>query len=189
MLSHNSLILTLKKYGSISNEEENIIRKHFRFASLKKNEIFKSKYSNNIIFVDTGLLRAFIEDKKGCICTRIIAWENRFLTNITSFKHFNSSDETIEAIENSKIIYIKKELFYELLSTFPNLNIIYLNILSEYNELYIKKYSLQACKSIEEKMLFLKDNFPHLIKRTNDSVLASFLGISRESYVRGKIYL
>lgn len=189
MPSHNNLIRTLKEYGNISNEEEYLIKKHFRFTSLKKNEIFKSKYSNNIIFVNSGLLRAFVEDQKGIVCTRIIAWENRFLTNITTFKHFNSSDETIEALENSEIIYIEKDFFYQLLSTCPNLNIIYLKILSEYNELYIRKYSLYACKSIEEKMLFLKDNFPHLIKRTNDTILASFLGISRESYVRGKIYL
>lgn len=189
MPSHNNLISTLKEYGNISDEEKKLIRKHFRFASLKKNEIFKSKHSNNIIFVNTGLLRAFVEDKKGFVCTRIIAWENRFLTNINVFKHFNSSDETIEALENSEILYIEKDFFYQLLSHCPNLNIIYLNILSEYNELYIRKYSLYACKSIEEKMLFLKDNFPHLIKRTNDNILASFLGISRESYVRGKIYL
>lgn len=189
MSSHNNLIYTLKEYGSISNKEENLIRKHFHFASLKKNEIFKSKNSNNIIFVNSGLLRAFVEDKKGIICTRIIAWENRFLTNITTFKHFNSSDETIEALEDSEIIYIEKDFFYQLLSNCPNLNIIYLNILSEYNELYIRKYSLYACKSIKEKMLFLRDNFPYLIKRTNDSILASFLGISRESYVRGKSYL
>lgn len=189
MPSHNSLICTLKEYGNISTEEEYLIRKYFRFESLKKNEIFKSIHSNNIIFVNSGLLRAFVEDKKGNICTRIIAWENRFLTNITTFKHFNSSDETIEALENSEIIYIEKDFFYQLLSTFPNINIIYLKILSEYNELYIRKYSLYACKSIEEKMLFLKDNFPHLIKRTNDTILASFLGISRESFVRGKVYL
>ncbi|MCO4304892.1 Crp/Fnr family transcriptional regulator, partial [Riemerella anatipestifer] len=144
---------------------------------------------NNIIFVNSGLLRAFVEDQKGTVCTRIIAWENRFLTNITTFKHFNSSDEIIEALENSEIIYIEKDFFYQLLSTCPNLNSIYLNILSEYNELYIKKYFLYACKSLKEKILFLKDNFPHLIKRTNDTILASFLGVSRESYVRGKKYL
>lgn len=189
MPSHNKLIRTLRKYGNLSDEEEHLIKKYFQFSSLKKNEIFKCTHSNNIIFVNTGLLRAFIEDKKGCICTRIIAWENRFITNIINFKQFNTSDETIEALENTEILHINKEFFYQLLENYPNLNLIYLKILNEYHELYIKKFHLYAGKSLEEKMSFLKDNFPNLIKRTNDSILASFLGISRESYVRGKKYL
>lgn len=188
-MHHKNLIQTLKQYGTISIEDENLIKTHFHFVSIKKNTFFKNECSNNIIFVNKGLLRAFVEDASGGVCTRIIAWENRFLTNITTFKHFNSSNETIEALEDTEMLYIERDLFFHLLSTSPNLNYIYLNILSEYNELYIRKYSLYACKSVKEKMIFLKENFSHLIKRTNDGVLASLLGISRESFVRGKKYL
>ncbi|MCU7572331.1 Crp/Fnr family transcriptional regulator [Riemerella anatipestifer] len=157
--------------------------------NLKKNEFFESEFHNNIIFINNGILRAFTEDSQGNTYTRIIAWENRFITNISIFKEFGKSNEIIECLENAEIIYIDKELFYKLLEQSPNLKNIYFNILSEYNELYVRMTTQLKCRGIKQKMEYLKSDFPNLINRINDSVIASFLGMSRESYVRGKIYL
>jgi hypothetical protein len=39
------------------------------------------------------------------------------------------------------------------------------------------------------KMQYLKTNFPNLIGRISDQILASFIGLSRETLVRNKAHL
>ena len=39
---------------------------------------------------------------------------------------------------------------------------------------------------LENKFLHLKQDFPNLIKELNDTLLASFLGINRETFARNK---
>lgn len=185
-----SLIQILRDYGDVSEEDMDVLRRNFKYMSLKKKQYFDNKGVNYIIFVNKGILRAFTEDEDADkVVTRVIAWENRFINNFVKFKDFNQVNETIECIEDAEIVYIESDKFYKIISERINLNIVYFNILREYNELYIRRFVQYSKKSLEQKMMALKQDFPNLINRVSDSVLASFIGVSRESYVRGKRFL
>jgi len=148
--------------------------------------IEKNTPCNKLFFVNAGFLRAFYINEKGKEITRMIAWKERFLTNIGSFKSSFLNNETIECIKDGEVLYINRENFNNLMKSSPNLKSIYADILEEYTALHIKRFEVLNTFDLENKFLHLKQDFPNLIKELNDTLLASFLGINRETFARNK---
>ena len=141
---------------------------------------------DKLFFINKGLLRAFYMDEKGKEITRMIAWENRFLTNIISFKNFSENNEIIECVEKAEILYIDKHGFDILMKSSLNLKSIYADILEEYNALHIKRFQSMNTFDLYQRIIDLKTEFPNFINRVSDNILASFLGISRVYLVKKK---
>lgn len=187
-MKHEQLITILKKYGTISEVEKQNIEKYFTPLKVKKRDVLIEKYNpyNKLFFINEELLRAYYLNDKGKEITRMFAWEGRFLTNIGSFKNLFINNETVECLKNTEILYINKIDFDKLMASSMNVKSIYTDILEEYNALHIKRFEALNTFDIEKKLLHLKQNFPNLLAELNDSLLASFLGISRETFVRNK---
>ena len=134
------------------------------------------------------MLRAFYINDKGKEITRMVAWEDRFLTNIASFKNYSENNETIECIKDANVIYINRKDFDELLILSSNLKSIYADILEEYNALHIKRFEVLNTFDVNKKIEHLQQ-YPNLIKELNDTILSSFIGISRETFARNKKFL
>lgn len=131
-------------------------------------------------------MRAFYSNEQDKEITRMIAWENRFITNIASFKDLTENNETIESIKKSEILYISQNDFEILMKAHPNLKSIYTEILEEYNALHIRRFEALNTFNLQKKFEYLKLDFPHLIRELNDNLLSSFIGISRIHYVNNK---
>lgn len=188
MKEYNQLIELLKTYGKISESEELEIKKHFKYLIIKKSEILIDKTVNcdKIFFVNKGLLRAYYINEKGNEITRTIAWENRFLTNIVSFKEFSSNREVIECIENAEILYINKKNFDTLILSSQNIQSIYNNILELYTAFYIQRFEYLNTVDAEGKIKYFNDHFKSIKNRLNDKNLSSFLSISKKTLERVK---
>lgn len=187
-MKHEQLINFLKKYGTMSEIENKIIRKYFIPLEVKKKQILirKNFPCNRLFFINNGLLRTYYSSNSGKDITRMIAWENQFLTNIGSFKNFMENNEIIESLKNGEILYITRDHFELLIKSSPNLKSMYIDLLEEHSAVYIKQFEVLNTFDLSEKLIYLKKEFPHLINKLNDTLLASLLGISRETYVRNK---
>lgn len=187
-MKYAQLIEFLKNYGDISELEEKKLQSLFMAITVNRKEILIKEFlpCDKLFFINKGLLRTFYIDEKGREITRMIAWENRFLTNIISFKDFSENKETIECIEKSDVLFITKDDFEILMKYSLNLKCIYAEILEEYNALHISRFYHLNTSDLKLKINHLKNDFPFLINRVNDNILASFLGISRESFNRNK---
>jgi len=187
-MKHKLLIEHLKNYGDISEQEELNIRKYFIPHQTTKKQILIEKHSicNKLFFVNNGLLRAYYINDDGREVTRMIAWENRFLTNIVSFRNFAENKETIECIEKAEILYINRNDFDNLMKSSFNLKSIYADILEEYNALHIKRFEQLNSGNAVEKLKYFNQNFQPLKNRINDTYLSSFLSISRKTIERLK---
>ena len=187
-MKHEQLINFLQKYGTISELEKKNIKNYFIPLQVKKKQILIEKNSpcNKLFFINKGFLRAYYSNDNGKEITRMIAWENRFLTNIGSFKGFTENNETIESLENGEILCISRDHFDILMKSSFTLKNIYADILEMYNALHIKRFEALNTFDLDKKMNHLKQEFPHLIHKLSDTLLASLLGISRETYVRNK---
>lgn len=186
-MKHKLLIETLKKYGNISDEEEKKIIEIFNPKNSIKKEVLIYKHSlcNKLFFVNRGLLRAYYTDINGNEITRRIAWEKGFLTNMDSFrKNGLENNETIECIENAEILEISKNNLDFLLQNSYNLMRIYQIILEKYMAFNIRSYQQITTLSPEEKLIYFRENFPTLKNRINDTILSSFLSLSRKTIVR-----
>ncbi len=188
-MKHLQLVTKIENYGVLDKKEKELISTFFNPFQIKKKTILIDRDSpcNKLFFVNKGLLRAYYITSQGREVTRMIAWENRFLTNISSFRNFTQNNEIIECIENAEILSIEKDDFENILRKSQNLKCIYADLLEEYNSLHIKRYEhLNSGDSIE-KLKYFKDNFFQLKNRLSDHILASFLSISRKTIERNKL--
>lgn len=190
-MNHEQLLSFLYQYGNLSETEKQNIKKSFTLLQVKKKQILIEKNTpcNKLFFVNRGLLRAYYINDKGKEITRMVAWKERFITNIGSFKNLSINNETIECIKDGEVLSINREDFNNLMKSSPNLKSIYADILEEYTGLHIKRFEVLITFDLENKLLHLKQDFPNLIKELNDTLLASFLGMNRETFVRNKKYL
>ena len=190
-MNHEQLLSFLYKYGNLSETEKQNIKKSFTLLQVKKKQILIEKNTpcNKLFFVNRGLLRAYYINDKGKEITRMVAWKKRFITNIGSFKNLSINNETIECIKDGEVLSINREDFNNLMKSSPNLKSIYADILEEYTALHIKRFEVLNTFDLENKFLHLKQDFPNLIKELNDTLLASFLGMNRETFARNKNYL
>jgi CRP-like cAMP-binding protein len=190
-MEFEKLLAVIKSYDEISDQEISNLKTYFNVLKVRKGDILIKANSpcDKLFFVNSGLLRDFYINETGNEITTIITCESRFLTNIISFNGFAENNETIECIENGEVLYISKENFDKLLKTSKNLKCIYADILEEYYALLTERFHYLNTKNVEQKINHLKNDFPFLINRVNDSLIASFLGITRETFVRNKKFL
>ena len=187
-MNHEKLITLLSKYGTISETEKLNVEKYFIPIEIKKKQVLIEKHApcNKLFFINKGLLRAYYTNEKETEVTRMIAWENRFLTNIGSFKNVTENNETIECVENAEILYIDRINFEKLITSSLNIKSIYADIIEEYNILHIKRFEQLNSKDSLGKYKYFKENFYPLRNRINDSLLSSFLSVSRKTIERLK---
>ncbi|OJX33517.1 MAG: hypothetical protein BGO86_11990 [Chryseobacterium sp. 36-9] len=188
-MNHELLLTFIKKHGNLSELEEESIKTFFVPIIVKKKQILIEKDSacNKLFFVITGLLRTFYIDNNGNEFTRRIAWESGFLTNMDSFrKNGMENNETIECIENAEILQITKKDLDKLLSTSENLARIYQLILEKYMAINIRRYHHLSTSTPLEMLIYFNKNYPSLKNRINDTILSSFLSISRKTLIRTK---
>ncbi|MBT0550957.1 Crp/Fnr family transcriptional regulator [Riemerella anatipestifer] len=186
-MNHEKLINYLNQFGKISEDEEKDIIKYFIPIKVKKKDILIERHSicNKLFFVNDGLLRTYYIDSNGNEFTRRIAWERGFLTNMDSFrKNGVDNNETIECIENAKILQISKEDLEKLIFSSENLKNIYTIILEKYIAINIRRYQHISNSSPLERLICFNKNYPDLKNRINDNILASFLAISRSTLIR-----
>ncbi|MDR2206984.1 MAG: Crp/Fnr family transcriptional regulator [Flavobacteriaceae bacterium] len=183
------LIKFLEKYGKVSEAEQGNLNKYFEFSSVKKKQIIVEKNfpCNKLFFVNDGILRTYYINDGGREITRMLAWENRFITNIESFRYATKSHEIIECVEDAEILYISREHFKKLVKASPDLKSVYADILEEYTAFYVKRFEVLNTFDLNKKIQHLKEDFPpEIIKDLNDTVLSSLIGISREYFVKNK---
>lgn len=190
-MHYNQILSFLNSEKKLNQKAESSIRKHFHFIQVKKKDILLHAYTvcDKIFFINKGVLRAYYINDKGTMITRTIASENRFLTNMISFINFAKNIETFECLEDADLLYINRKELTELLDISPVIRARYCDLLEQCNAIQIKHIHFITNSEVTDKIQYLKSNFPEIVGRVNDRILASFLGISRETIVRHKALL
>lgn len=50
----------------------------------------------------------------------------------------------------------------------------------------MKHIKILGTREINQKLIYLQNYFPHLLYNINDGIIASFIGVSREYFVKNK---
>ncbi len=137
----------------------------------------------HIYFVKSGLLRGFIKDEAKEITTWITA-ENDMVAGINSFFTQTKANEYIQAIEDCELIAFSFTDLEKMYSLFPSFNIIARKL---YQKNYIdaeNRALVPRLKSAEKKYRHFLNTQPHLVNRVPVKLIASFLGIAKETLSR-----
>ena len=184
-----SLLKQIQQISSISSEALAYLNKHIEQKTLKKGTplLRNGEVCHYFYFVSKGMLRSYyFSDAKEV--TNWFALENDFATSIYSFISGKSGYENIEALEDTQIEMLSRDVLNELYSKFPETERTGRLILeSYYIQLEERLLSIQF-KSAKERYDLLLARNPGIILRAPLGAIASYLGITQEtlSRIRGK---
>ncbi len=140
-------------------------------------------------YVVKGCLKAYcINTKTGKEDILFFATEKWWATDLDSFVNKTPSIYNLKAIENTTMLRISRESFIELLDTLPKLEKYFRIILERYIASMQRRVIILNSYTAEEKYQHFIEQYPSMLQRVPQYLIASYLGVTPEflSRVRGK---
>ncbi len=176
----------LKNIAPITDNEFADTVSFFTKLNLQKGDFFvkQDKVCQHIAFILKGTLRTFYinnkaEETTSCFCT-----ENNFTTSYKSFILQQSSDLSIQAIEETELLvidYNNLQKLYKISPMWQNIG----RTVAEREYIVMEKYaSVLNNETAKEKYLRLLQEQPIVIQKATVEDIASYLGITRRTLSR-----
>jgi len=175
---------------SLSEEEFEFCKTLFLPKKVRKRRLLleEGDVCKYTIFVEKGLLRSYTMDEKGAEHILQFALEGWWMGDLYSFFTGEPSSYYIEALEDCELLMITKPSWDLLLEKVPALER-YFRILVQ-NNLITTQRRLMCSFSVtaSDKYQNLVESFPDILQRVPQHMIASYLGITREtlSRIRGQ---
>lgn len=166
----NSLISIINSFIQIKEETKTAILDKTIKIKIPKGTFLleEGQLSNNLYFVEKGLLRGFtyVNEKE---ITNWFAIENEFATSMYSFTSRNPSSEYIEALEDSDLALLSYSDLHALYSMYSEMNLLGRRLIEDYYlELNERVISFQFLTAKERYSQFLKSK-SNLVLRITDN--------------------
>lgn len=179
-------------FKSIASKVPNVqdefqsISSYFKFSTISKKErlVKEGNYTDKTFFIQKGLLFSYKTLDNGDIQVVRFAKENYWIGDLNSFFTGSKALFTIEAVEDSELWSITKadlekalkqsrafETYFRIL-----IQTAYANLLVQLSDIY--------SQDAEAKYNRLRDQYPDLLQRVPQYLIASYLGILPSSLSR-----
>jgi len=171
---------------SLTEEEFNYCKSLFKPKKLRKRQYFLQegdvcKYQ---AFIEKGILRSYTIDEKGSEHILQFATEGWWMADLSSYVTGESSLFNIQAIEASELLLISKPSWDELMISIPKFEH-YFRILIQNHLVATQKRLMQSLsETAEEKYIKFSKTYPDCLQRVPQHMIASYLGVSRETLSR-----
>ncbi len=175
------------KLGNDTAGLEEVIS-YFKPIHLKRNDYLlrEGELCRHCYFIVGGAIQVFTIDAAGNETTRDFILEENWLMEINSFLQQVPSREFFRAIETSKVLAVSREHFMELSARFPQFEKMYRQILELSYSNSVYRINTFVAMDAMERLRWMMDNQPKLFTRLSSKLIASYLGISPETYTRLK---
>lgn len=160
----------------------------FELVKLKRNQylFMEGEVCRSVFFVQKGLLQVLITDKNGVEKTNDIILENNWFTDLESFQNKTNSLLSVKATKSTLVYQIHLDSFMDLMKNVPKFAEAYNAIIeAKYKELTNRINAFNGSKS-HERIEWLHQYKPEFLMNVPDKLIASYLGISKETYCRQK---
>jgi CRP-like cAMP-binding protein len=177
----------LERLGDNTDKIDEVIS-HFKILRKKKNEMLlnQGEICKNVYFVARGCLQVFVYDAESNETTRDIVVENNWCSELISFGNQTPSNENIRTVEISELYYIDRQGFQKMMENVPQFRNVYQQILEYSYANSVYRINTFVALSSLERIKWLMDNRPRLMSRLSGKLIASYLGISQETFSRLK---
>lgn len=188
---YDRLFKVLMAQISLSEEEIEFCKTIFIPKKLRKRQYLlqEGDVCKYTAFVVKGLLRTFTVDEKGNEPILQFSMEEWWIADLYSFITGEPSIYNIEALEDCELLVITEPSWQLLLEKIPALERFF-RILIQNNLIATQRRLIGTMtETAEEKYLKLLDEAPSCMQRVPQHMIASYLGISREtlSRIRGQL--
>ena len=185
------LIEHFANYLPLDPEEIEDVKNRFHQKNVRKRQLIlqEGDVCKHYTFVVEGCFKMYKVDERGREHNLQFAVENNWIADIGSFHSEKPSELSIEALEQSVILQIKKPDLLYLYTNYPKFDRNF-RVLIEDAFVDLQKRVLQNISSTaEERYLDFLENFPELFNRISNVQIASYIGVTPEflSKVRKEI--
>lgn len=183
-----SLFNYIRKYSSnlVSENDFEIIKSHFSYKRLRKKQYFlqEGEVCKHFAFIVKGAMRQYYIDEKGAVHFVQLAIENWWVGDRESWVMLSPSRYTIDAWEDSELLLISNADVVKLSQLFPALGEM-MRIMDERNNIATQKRITSAISNTAERRYAdFASEYPDLLQRFPQHVIASYIGISKDTLSR-----
>lgn len=174
----------LSQYVSLSSQEVGTIASKFQRKSIRKGDFLlkEGQVCKDFVFVETGCLRLFYESNE----TEISVWfafANSSAIEIASFISGKPSEYSIQAIEDTSVLFLPKKNLEGLYVSHPQAQELMRRFWEDVILHLIRRFTALQKESAETRYINLMKNTDYLHK-IPQKYLASFLGVTPTSLSR-----
>lgn len=183
-----NLFKHIEQKVQLTPTEKEQIASFFRFKKLRKRQFLlqEEEVCKDFTFISQGLLKSYILDEKGNENINLFGWEGWWIADFQSFLFQTPATLAIEAMEDCELLLLSRTNYDQMLEEVPVMEryfrLVYEKSLATKDQrlVYAQMYSA------EEKYQYLMETYPELLQRIPQSLLASFLGLTPETFSRIK---
>lgn len=171
---------------SVTDDEFEYCKTLFQPKKLRKKQflLHEGEECRYTAFVEKGILRSYTIDEKGSEHILQFAMEGGWIADLYSFLTNEPSTYNIEALEGCELLLITKpswDLLFEKIPAFEK----YFRIILQNNLIATQKRLMGSLsETAEEKYEKLVASYPGHLQKLPQHMIASYLGITRETLSR-----
>jgi CRP-like cAMP-binding protein len=182
----SALAKYLIEKGDLTSDELRIVEEAAMPKKIRKRQYLlqEGDISHNIGFVVKGCFRLYSIGKNGEEYSMRFAIENWWISDFDSFQSGLPSKYNIDALEDGELLMIKKEKWNVLLETIPGFKKLIDKLTARNYEAHQNRILSNISETAEEKYNNFISTYPMIYDRIPLHMIASFLGLSRETLSR-----
>lgn len=177
---------SIQEHIAITEEEFGFCKTLFLPKKLRKRQYLlqEGDVCKYTAFVEKGVLRTYAVDEKGNEHILQFSFEGWWMADLYSFLTGEPSLFNIEALEDCELLLITRPSWDVLLEKIPAFER-YFRILIQNNLIATQRRVMGSLsETAEEKYIKLMNTFPDCIQRVPQHMIASYLGMTRETLSR-----
>ncbi len=173
----------------ISEEITQLLNKTLKKKDIKLGDtiIKGDEINDTLFFIEKGLVRGFYYKEENNESHEVTSWivnENNFIYVPHSFILKVPSLETVEALEDCTLISLRYDDLHEIFMKYPESNIIGRVLTETYLLLYDERIRSLRMMNAQQRHELFKKQQPDIYQRAPFKHIASFLGVSPETFSR-----
>ena len=170
----------------LTEDEQEFIKNYLTVKKLRKRQYLlqEGDVCKCVAFVEKGALRLYRVNEDGSEHILAFALEGFFITDLYSFLTNETSTYNIDAIEDSELVLITRSASDELRKLSSKYQEF---IFQETSEAYIqlgRRITSIISLGLEERYKELTTNYPDIIHRIPQHMIASYMGLTPETLSR-----
>ncbi len=176
----------IEKIIPLTDHEFSIILSHFSFEKYQKNDflIQPGRYAIHCYFVVTGLLKLFYDDKNGKNHIISFAMEDWWESDFSAYFTKTKAKMSLQCIEDTSVFSLSLINYQKLSNELPKMQRFFLKKSNSGHIASQNRILSFLTTNAKERYEQLLEQYPLLFQRVPKTLLASYLGVSRETLSR-----
>lgn len=182
----NILKTHIEKTISLTDEEFSIVDSFFKEDHFKKREMIinENDQVDHVYFIVSGLLKLFYTDHDAKEHIISFSMEDWWETDYMAFYTQTKATQSLQCLEDTHVLKLSLNDYHRLLKEVPKMTDFFLKkAIGGHISNQRRILSLMMMSAKEQYEQFIR-YYPTLIQRVPKTILASYLGVSRETLSR-----